>query len=449
MPGDDLDPFEIKGNLSVITTDDPINLGDGSIDVDGAVNTDFLDCNIDANGLVINSLKTFTKRQIDPNTVSNPDTDEHIFYIDQTDFKLKSKNSSGVITVYQPTTTKGDITVHNGTTQVRLPVSPLNNYALITDNTTAEGLKWGPVSLFDPKLLKNTITLIGNTRFSEINPNLKGTYIALVYNKIANGASGLFLMTKSTLGIPGQFALLSGSQGVSSGQSLALNWLGFEEIELAKQGNSAQEEGDYVVDFVYSDIDTTDITLTGTTWTTMPDSTTTGNYVILVSSKETEGATAVYFISKSNASLNTGAYLRLISSPAVDTSIIDVRWQSNSLVQIQKTSSNYNGTYSYIDLFSLDKIEPFTITLTGTSSVEIYKKYQRGAYLISIEGSDVKAVFSVSKNDKSRVGSINRVISSSNGSTNLDMTWSINDSIKTNKTNSNYDGSYTVKILGI
>jgi hypothetical protein len=55
---------------------------------------------------------------------------------------LKSKQSAGTVTVYQPTTTKGDIQSHNGTNQVRVPVG-LDNTYLIADSTETSGLRWG------------------------------------------------------------------------------------------------------------------------------------------------------------------------------------------------------------------------------------------------------------------------------------------------------------------
>lgn len=41
-----------------------------------------------------------------------------------------------------PGTTKGDIIVHDGTNEVRLPVGTTNGHVLTVDNTTATGLKW-------------------------------------------------------------------------------------------------------------------------------------------------------------------------------------------------------------------------------------------------------------------------------------------------------------------
>ena len=71
----------------------------------------------------------------------NPSVDIIRFYTDTSDSLLKSKNSSGTLTIYQPTNTKGDLLSHNGTTQVRLPVG-INKQIVVADSTQSSGLKW-------------------------------------------------------------------------------------------------------------------------------------------------------------------------------------------------------------------------------------------------------------------------------------------------------------------
>lgn len=443
MPGNNLDPFEIKGNLSVITTDNPSILGNGSIDVDGSVNTDFLGCNNINNGLIIKDIKNYTiKESLYTDT---PFTGENVLYIDETDSKLKSKDSIGGITVYQPTTTKGDIIVHNGNTQVRLPVSNINNYILMSDNTLPEGIKWGVIPT---ELSKNVVTIIGDEKFTEIKNNLTGTFIVLIYNKISNGGSCLFLLTKNLINSPGQFVRVSGNPGMFSNNNLILNWESLQEIELAKSGNYEQEDGDYVYDFVYSDNLYSYINLLGLEWSYLDNTSIKGNYIIFISNKEHDGASAIYFLSKTNPSINTCAYIRLTSSPAPDNSFIDIKWLSNDKIHVRKTSSNYNSIYSYIDLLSLEKIDRFDITLTGISKIEILKKYQRFSGIISIEGEECNCIFSISKNIKTRSGNVSRIIGSNNGSGNLDISWGPNEGIKVYKTTLNYNGVYHIKIIG-
>jgi hypothetical protein len=54
---------------------------------------------------------------------------------------FKSRNGSGVVTIYQPANTKGDLVTHNGTTQVRLPVGS-DGDMLVSDSTATPGLSW-------------------------------------------------------------------------------------------------------------------------------------------------------------------------------------------------------------------------------------------------------------------------------------------------------------------
>lgn len=53
-------------------------------------------------------------------------------YINPANNVMKTMNNSGRVTTYSPETTKGDATVYNGTTQVRLPVGT-NESLLIAD----------------------------------------------------------------------------------------------------------------------------------------------------------------------------------------------------------------------------------------------------------------------------------------------------------------------------
>jgi hypothetical protein len=72
---------------------------------------------------------------------TSPGGNQYRYYTDTSDGLLKSKNSSGIVTVYQPCNTKGDIQSHNGTTNVRIPVS-INGAKLVCDSTNSSGLSW-------------------------------------------------------------------------------------------------------------------------------------------------------------------------------------------------------------------------------------------------------------------------------------------------------------------
>lgn len=79
----------------------------------------------------------------------NPNTNYIRYFTDTSDSLYKSLNSAGTLTTYQPTITKGDLLAHNGTTQIRLPVST-NGFILTVDSTQSSGLVWRtPKKMYD------------------------------------------------------------------------------------------------------------------------------------------------------------------------------------------------------------------------------------------------------------------------------------------------------------
>ena len=71
---------------------------------------------------------------------TNPSSGQKL-YIDSGDNLLKSSNSSGTITTYNPLTTKGDLMSHNGTTQTRTAVG-IDTQIIVADSTESSGLIW-------------------------------------------------------------------------------------------------------------------------------------------------------------------------------------------------------------------------------------------------------------------------------------------------------------------
>ena len=109
-----------------------------------------------------------------------------------------------------------------------------------------------------------------------------------------------------------------------------------------------------------------------------------------------------------------------------------------------------DGEYSIYDNFS--NINPISLTLTGTTSVDFYSKYQRTSGIVSIEGTipgSPSAIFSFSKNDVSREGNITKLCSTFGSSTleSLFIIWSVNNKLAFYKDGTNYDGEYNLRIL--
>jgi hypothetical protein len=76
---------------------------------------------------------------------SNPAGGQFRYYTDTSDGLLKSRTSSGVVTIYQPCNAKGDIQTHNGTTNVKIPVS-IDGSRLVADSTATAGISWNSSS---------------------------------------------------------------------------------------------------------------------------------------------------------------------------------------------------------------------------------------------------------------------------------------------------------------
>ena len=97
-------------------------------------------------------------------------------YIDPADNVMKTVNSTGRVTTYSPETTKGDITVYNGTTQVRLPVGT-NESSLIADSTQTVGMRWSPTfgSEFQNLIDSTSVQTSGTTFLTKPSSTLTTT----------------------------------------------------------------------------------------------------------------------------------------------------------------------------------------------------------------------------------------------------------------------------------
>jgi len=143
---------------------------------------------------------------------TNPPSSNIRFYTDQADSLLKSKNSSGVLTTYQPTTTKGDLLTHNGTTQQRLSVDSIDDSYLISDSTTLSGLNWFNKAYACVRDVKTSGTN-GGTASS-------GSWFERVFNNIISYPSGQTFISLTGIRItlePGNYYIKSRCPGNSVG----------------------------------------------------------------------------------------------------------------------------------------------------------------------------------------------------------------------------------------
>jgi hypothetical protein len=106
------------------------------------------------------------------------------------------------------------------------------------------------------------------------------------------------------------------------------------------------------------------------------------------------------------------------------------------------------ATKKYVD--DLD-ITISNVTLTNTNTTTI-SNYVKGSYVITISNlvlNGPSGVFHVTKSESSQQAHIVRTVASPGYGTNvfLTITWPQNSGILLNKTGSNYNGSYRVKVM--
>jgi len=440
MAGDEIDPFEIKGNLSVVTSVDPLEFGNGSIDVDGNININgSIGENTLGNGMNIKNLKSLSfKLQPEPIDIIQ---DEIKLYVDSSDNLLKYKDSSSV-TILQPASTKGDLISHDGVSQIRFPVGSANQ-VLISNPLSSSGLQWVTST---SSTANNIKTIIGTSIYTEVSSVILNSYYTSVYNEISQGPSCNFFYSKSISSIDGNIVRLNSCQGVGSSARLESRWISLEEIEISK--TDIDYNGNYSCNTFPKSQSSTNINLSGTDLVELNPSLV-GNFVYFISNK-IGGPEAIYFLSKNSAS-RPGSIVRLTGSPGTADNRIIITWEQNLPVQIQKQNLNNNGSYSIFELLSSEGTVS-NIVLSGTSPESINNKYQRVSSIVSIKSlvaGGPFAIFTFSKNHKSRTFNSTRIVQSPGVGTNekIRLTWDINDVLKVYKDGTNYDGNYEVSIL--
>lgn len=438
-----------RGTLSVLQDQDTAN-GNGSIEVEGEIYTDFLRSNDSELPVDLEEVKFKEKKMTMTNTTEpgTPSSGDATFYMN-TGF-LKSKSDSGIITTYQPTISKGDLLSHNGTTQIRVPASE-ENYVLTIDSSTASGLKWVPMSQ-NISRFSTFFTLVGkdNENSSIILYDISGTYFLTISTMSKEGPMGIFFTIKISDDITGNVTRIACSPSIQTIKHLDGIQLAYEEFRIFKYS----QEGDGVFTKKTNKESVRNyITLSGTSWVSVPFTSTFGAYNITISSDNQGFPNATYLLAKSNLSYNTGNIIQMLTSPGqIDNCRINIRWQSGQNIQVQKTTSNYDGQYFFIDNMQLS--ETTTITLSGTTPVLFDRTflniYERKSIVIRITKADTYpcALIFASKNVKTTNGTF--YIVRSHGHTTLEklfISWLPNNSIRVYKDGSGYDGDYTIEIF--
>lgn len=378
------------------------------------------------------------------NTTNTPSSGIGRFWYDTTG-TLKLLNSSGTLTTLSPSTTKGDIVIHNGTTQVRLPIG-LDGTVLVADSSQNNGVKWD-ISNNGTSNGKGGITLIGTNTLTNISDKLIGSFYHRVINKISKGPSANFFLSKSRNNIAAAIARIGNCPGITTNERLEMEWFAHEEPELRKNGSGY--DGNYISNDFENNIDTS-ITLSGTTWQTIFTETI-GNFLITITNI-IDGPVATFFACKNNTAQNTGSIVRISSSPSSSGTNLQLRWQTNSGIQLRKNANDFDGEYSYFNLIQLSTNISNSVTLSGTTPIEINPKYQRLSTIVSVTSPIINApyaIFCITKNDRSVSFSVSRIVNSPGITTleTLQLRWNDEESLKLYKTGNGYNGIYDIKII--
>ena len=159
-------------------------------------------------------------------------------YSDTVDTKLKSKDNSGVVTVYQPITTKGDLVTSDGTILgVRLPVS--TDSSLLTCSSSAStGLAWSNAVAFSDNILNlfnfKTATVSGSytdlfvdqfrniTGFSQLNSSTNTDVIINTTSTVLVIADVSLIATAGTTGTTCNVRIVEDTSHTGSGSFSAV-----------------------------------------------------------------------------------------------------------------------------------------------------------------------------------------------------------------------------------
>ena len=175
---------------------------------------------------------------------------------------------------------------------------------------------------------------------------LSGVYFISIYSDL-NGSCASFLICKSFSSSLGPaLTKLSSSPSITGG-NLELRWNASSGIEIRK--TSSGEDGGYlVVDNFQNSISST-ISLNSTNLTTITDRAfryyERKNMILRISSKTLSDAPcSIYFISKNERQTRGNRY-SLFSPGKTTLEKIEINWNINSLLTLNKTGENYNGEY--------------------------------------------------------------------------------------------------------
>lgn len=196
------------------------------------------------------------------------------------------------------------------------------------------------------------------------------------------------------------------------------------------------------------------ITLTSTNWTTAAN-VLVGNITITIKNIITNGPSAAFVLCKSEQTRDTSYFRNATCSGLTTNERLEIRWLSNSPIEVRKTGSNYDGTYKVI--YNVDGIytPPMcpaiccdTIILLNTNYTPIIELLFGvvTVHVKNIVSNGPSGSFIVCKSEQVMSPSVIRMGTCSGLTSNerLDIRWDPNSFIEICKTGMNYNGSYSV-----
>lgn len=446
---DTVENAEFEGTITVVTSSNPTEYGAGNVELEGTLYTDTILENTGNIGVNLEGINFNDSYLTIPDIISpiNPSVLNERFYMEG-EF-LKSRNNIGIVTIYQPTTTKGDIITHDGSTQVRLPVSN-DGFILTANSNVIEGIKWTK-SIYQS--VNFSIVGSGIDNSSNVIDHFYGSYFMTVFSFSKKGSSGIFLTSKNKPNIIGHIIKFNVTPSLNSSGLLSHNWPQYEEIQIYKNYNEA--DGDYYIGN-NSKYDNTIVALSNTDWISLGTlyNVTTGSFFISIFSND-EGPCATFILNKSDEVLNCPAIFKISSSTGLSSNNINLRWLSLSGIEISKTNNNNNGNYIIIDNFQSSKIINSSFNLSNTLTTELpfsfFRFYQNKSFVARIYSNNIlnspKLIIFMSKNDYNNSGS-KTLLHSPGKNTNekINLEWGINSLLAVNKNGLNYNGIYNIDI---
>lgn len=441
---------KIQGTVTIIShPTNPAEYGYGDLEVEGNVYSDNIYENTTGQGVNIEGIKINNNYITIENIIEpgNPDVNNTRFYIENG--FLKSKNSTGNIIVYSPITTKGDLIVHNGSTNVRFPIGS-DGDILTADSTTETGIKW---AANEGGITKHIVIGNGEDYTTYIVDYYYGSFFMSVYPYNKTGSSGIFFACKNKAERYGNQLRINGNPSQITGGILYSKWDLYEELGIYKNYNNG--DGAYFVNS-NADYNRTSVTLSGTAWTSLGSgyNVTTGIFCISIYS-DNSGPAANFLIIKNVSSYNACVKNRINSSTGTANNNINLRWTSSSGIEISKKNNNDDGIYNIINNFEDNKFSTTTFTLSGTAYTNIsrtfFRFYENKSFIARIYSESISnapmSIVMMSKNNNNN--NANRVYFHSPGQTTnekIDIKWDTNSLLSINKSGTNYDGTYRIDI---